>query len=221
MLLLCGAQALPEAQAAECAQPDGERINKALKLDVPYLSAERLALTEYRGKKLQWVSASWTGPIGGELVVMDCTGHVLTGTEAGSVDSGKAVSIAGYPYPVLRTSAQTMSGTDQAHAYTESLFAFNVKKIVNLWEHDTEVYGFQLCSDSTTENYDIATSADLHAITVTGIRKRQHGKIVKGECRSDMAATKITKLPARYYCWNGKRYAKSRSSCPRPAKKGR
>lgn len=103
----------------------------------------------------------------------------------------------------------------------ESLFAFHGKKIVNLWEHDTEVYGFQLCSDSIIENYDIAASTELHAITVTGIRKRQYGKIVKGKCRSDMAATKITKLPARYYCWDGKRYAKSRSSCPRPARKGR
>lgn len=201
------------AQSTECAQPDGDHIIKALKLDVSYVSTEQLAITEYKGYKLQWISVSWSGPVGGELVVMDCNGHLLAGIEAGSVDSGKEVSIGGYPYPVLRTRAQTLSGTDQAHAYTDALFAFNGKKIVSLFSQESEIYGFQLCSDATIENYDIAASADWHTITVIGIRKRQHGKIVNGECSEENWVTKTVKLPTKHFCWNGKRYVRSKAAC--------
>jgi hypothetical protein len=201
-LLACGLAAAAQAQPRQriCTAPSPLSLLPGGVTQVfPELTSRTLTLGS-GAERVQWMVASWMGPMNGHVVVMDCAGLKIADAKLGylrTMDPGPVLPGVG---PTLRVRAVTATGTGVLEE-TDFVLALVEGEVARLWEH----------SALTREALDPATAHE----------DRFTAKLSKDGTRIEVAGTRVTlpyrgrkstsaPLPAAAFCWNGKAYA----ACP-------
>jgi len=148
------------------------------------------------GRDVQWMGASWYGPLSGAIFLLDCDGNRIAASNLGAV---KKLRFG----PILRV-GQTLEithipGTAAGESYSNvSLVVFDGKAIKTLWDH--------LASDSVAmlgteydDRFRWQYSPDGQTIKVTGRRKVGSS----GDSENGWTAGTTHALPQETYCWSG------------------
>jgi hypothetical protein len=200
--LACGLAGVAEAQPRQrvCTAPSPLSLLPGGVTQVfPELTSRTLTLGS-GAERVQWMVASWMGPMNGHVVVLDCTGLKIADAKLGylrTMEPGPVLPGAGR---TLRVRAVTSTGTGVLEE-TDFVLGLVEGEVARLWEHPALL---REAIDPTTAHEDRFTA-----------------KLAKDGTRIEVAGVRVTlpyrgrkstssPLPAAAFCWDGKGYA----ACP-------
>ena len=147
-------------------------------------------------ERVQWLLASWMGPMNGRAVVLDCAGKVLADAELGYVKTMEAGAVLPGVGPTLRVQATTGTGT----GYLEETFfvlAMVDGAVARLWEHPALVRDAGDPNTASEKRWTAKFSADGKRVDLTGDKTE-----LPWRNRKQTRAA----LPAEAFCWDGKAF---------------
>ena len=202
-LMLCLiAMGLGGRATASCVHPEIDELLKESRTDIQFEGsyfpspAAQFLPSRIDSQDVQWVGASWEGPVGGAIFLLDCHGKKITARNLGAVKQLHAG-------PVLKAGPTVeityIPGTATGEISSNvALALFDGASIKILWDH--------LVSDSVEmprveydDGFEWRYSADGQAIEVTGRRKVGAAR----DATFGWAAGTTHSLPKETYCWNG------------------
>ena len=158
----------------------------------PELKAQTLALGQ-GAARVQWLAASWFGPMNGRLLALDCAGTVLGSVESGYLRAMKpGPSVPGVGATVL-LEATTGTGTGFREDMVRLVALVGGAPKV-LWEQVSLTRDSAQRGMGAEERFSWRFAPDGTRIEVTGTR------------RQDGTPGRIT-LPAASFCWKAEQRA--------------
>ncbi len=148
-------------------------------------------------ERVQWLLASWMGPMNGRVVAMDCFGKVLADAELGYMKTMEAGPVLPGVGPTLRVQATTSTGT----GYLEETFfvlALVEGKVARLWEHPALVRDAGDPNTANEKRWTAKFSADGKRVDLVGEKTE-----LPWRNRKQTRAA----LPPEAFCWDGKAYS--------------
>jgi hypothetical protein len=149
---------------------------------------------------IQWFGVALEDPVGGALFALDCSGKVVGVTGIGAI-----IKLTEYP-PLDDFSKVTkvdyIARVAEGYGLQKvAIFAFQSKKIHELWSHDSFEADFRLpTKDGMEITYSFQFSPDGKTISMAGKRKTYP---VTGEGFLPENVT-IQNLKPRRFCWDNK-----------------
>jgi hypothetical protein len=191
MLAAGGAQAQPREKI--CSTPPVQTLLPGgVGTFYPELKS-RVATLGTGAERVQWMVASWMGPMNGRVIAMDCFGRVLADAELGYLKLMEPGPVLPEVGRTLRVQATTGTGT----GYLEETFfvlALADGKVARLWEHPALVRDAGDPNTANEKRWAVKISADGKRIDVTGEQTELPWRNRKQTRKA---------LPAEAFCWDG------------------
>jgi hypothetical protein len=189
--------------AASCVRPEiGELLEESrsiIQFEGTYFPAPeaRFLLSTFDGRDVQWIGASWEGPVGGAIFLLDCAGKRIAATNLGAVKKLRF----GPVLQARRTVEITyVPGTATGEIYSNvALALFDGTSIKMLWDHlVSDSVEMQGVGSEYDDMFQWRYSADGQTIEVTG--RRKVGAV--RDSKFGWPAGTTHALPKESYCWN-------------------
>ena len=145
-------------------------------------------------ERVQWMVASWMGPMNGRVIALDCAGKVLADAELGYLKLMEPGPVLPGVGRTLRVQATTGTGTGYLEE-TGFVLALVDGKVARLWEHPALVRDAGDPNTANEKRWAAKISADGKRIDVTGEKTE-----LPWRNRKQTRAP----LPAEAFCWDGK-----------------